>query len=289
MLRLIARALTHPASKRKIDFRSEDKRIQKIPTLIFITNPIINFHFCLPKVLCASHFSKTSKNVPLQHENFPLAKEQMDSLDCGDTGNCCRALCFQQNHEPQRSLTIHTNPDAKQSQPSSAPLRIACYNIAHGRGVAKSNWEGGNRAEMSARLDQIAELLRRIDADVVVLNEVDFDSTWSYSVNQARILAEKSGYPFWIEQRNLDARILTWRWRFGNAIFSKHPITNAQIIDLPGFSKRETLLAGKKRAVICEINAGDKSFQIIGSHLSHRSEFLRVKSARMIVNIAAAS
>lgn len=124
---------------------------------------------------------------------------------------------------------------------------------------------------------------------MVVLNEVDFDSTWSYSVNQARILAEKSGYPFWVEQRNLDARILNWRWRFGNAIFSKYPITNAQIIDLPSFSKRETLLAGKKRAVICEIEAGDKSFQIIGSHLSHRSEFLRVKSARMIVNTATAS
>ncbi len=44
----------------------------------------------------------------------------------------------------------------------SMQLRVACYNIAHGRGVAVSNWDGGDRAERIARLDQIAELLRRL-------------------------------------------------------------------------------------------------------------------------------
>ncbi len=198
---------------------------------------------------------------------------------------------FSRIASPWRVLTIHTNPDSGRAQPksSSTPLRIACYNIAHGRGVALSNWDGGDLVERVVRLDRIAELLRRIDADVVILNEVDFDSTWSDSANQARILAERSGYPHWIEQRNLDARILTWKWRFGNAILSKYPITSAHLIDLPGFSKWETLVAGKKRAVICEITVGDTAVRIIGVHLSHRSETLRARSAGMITNIAAES
>ena len=58
-------------------------------------------------------------------------------------------------------------------------------------------------------MDQIAALLRTINADVVVLNEVDFDSTWTHSVDEARYLAEKAGYPFLAEQRNIDYRVLT--------------------------------------------------------------------------------
>ena len=171
----------------------------------------------------------------------------------------------------------------------SGQLRIACYNIAHCRGLATSNWEGGGRSKRIARLDQITDLLRRIDADVVVLNEVDFESTWSYSINQARYLAEKAGYPHWVEQRNLDFRILFHKWRFGNAILSKYSITNARVVDLPGYSTWETVLAGKKRAVICDISVGDLTIQVIGAHLSHRSESLRVISATAISDIATES
>lgn len=62
-------------------------------------------------------------------------------------------------------------------------LRVACYNIAHGRGLAESNWDGGDAATRIGRLDDIAALLVKLDADVVVLNEVDFDASWSNHVN----------------------------------------------------------------------------------------------------------
>jgi hypothetical protein len=34
-------------------------------------------------------------------------------------------------------------------------------------------------------LGEIADLIRGQDLDLVILNEVDFDCTWSYGVNQA--------------------------------------------------------------------------------------------------------
>lgn len=189
---------------------------------------------------------------------------------------------FSRFASPWNRVSVHSTISNEIAHAPTARLRIACYNIAHGRGAAESNWKGGNGDERMTRLDQIADLIRNIDADVVVLNEVDFDSSWSCSVNQARYLAERAGYPFWVEERNLDVRILVWKWRFGNAILSRYPINDARCIDLPSYSYWESFLAGKKRSVTCEIEVGKRRVNVVGAHLSHRSENLRVRSAEII-------
>ncbi len=190
---------------------------------------------------------------------------------------------------PSRCVSVHSladlNSDPHEHSTHSI-LRIVSYNIAHGRGLATSNWEGGTAEQRTTRLDQIADLLRTLDADIVVLNEVDFESSWSFSINQARYLAKRAGYSYWAEQRNLDFRILTWKWRFGNAILSKHPIVQAKVVDLPGFSTAETLLAGKKRGVLCTLDVNGKEVRIFGVHLSHRSEAIRAGSAKVILEMA---
>jgi len=181
-------------------------------------------------------------------------------------------------------IQVFTSEDAK-SEPVKDLLRVACYNIAHGRGLANSNWDGGDAAIRLARLSDIAELLRKIDADVVVLNEVDFDTSWSNNVNQAAFLAEKAGYPYRVDERNLDFRVLHRTWRFGNAILSKYPIANATVVDLPSCEGWETTLAGKKRGVRCDVSVGEQAFRIFGLHLSHRSESLRRRSATKVVEL----
>ena len=174
-------------------------------------------------------------------------------------------------------------------RPRPGHIRIASYNIAHGRGTVASNWDGGSHAERMARMAQMASLLRKIDADVVVLNEVDFDASWSHSTNQARFLADNANYPYRVEQRNLDFRILGWTWRFGNAVLSKYPISNAKAVSFPSYSWWETVLAGKKRGVVCDIETPERSVRVIGAHLSHRSELVRVRSAARLADVATAS
>ena len=132
------------------------------------------------------------------------------------------------------------------------------------------------------RLRKIGKLLQKIDADVVVLNEVDFDCSWSHGVNQAAVLAELAGYPYRIEQRNLDFRVLGWRWKFGNAILSRYPIDGVLGIDLPGYSKWETEFAGQKRGVLCEVHTDSGYVRVIAAHLCHRSEDVRVASAELL-------
>jgi len=187
---------------------------------------------------------------------------------------------------PWRCISVHAIPPVRPTLPSPDGFRILTYNIAHGRGLVESNWKGGSDEERMQRLDRIAGLLRSIDADVVVLNEVDFDSSWSDEVNQAHYLAQHAGYGYWAEQRNLDFRVLFWKWRFGNALLSKYPIASADVVDLPGFSTWETFLAGKKRGVACDILMPNRSVRVVGVHLSHRSEDTRVRSAILLTNLA---
>ena len=185
---------------------------------------------------------------------------------------------------PSRRIAVFPDSNgAMLSTSGKETVRVACYNIAHGRGTAESNWSGGSAKERMDRLNAIGQLLKEIDADVVVLNEVDFDSSWSHCVNQAEYLAKVAGYSFRAEERNIDFRVLWWKWRFGNAILSKTPISNAKVIDFPNYAGWETLLAGKKRGIKCDFAFNGDVHAIVGAHLSHRSENLRVKSAQMLV------
>lgn len=165
-------------------------------------------------------------------------------------------------------------------------LRIACYNIAHGRGLANSNWDGGTAQDREQRLDEIAALLVEFDADLVVLNEVDFNATWSSSIDQAEYLAQRAGYPHVAKLSNLDFCLAHRSWRFGNAVLSRYPIRDAHEVDVPSYRGWEAVLAGKKRVLFCEVEVRGRSHGVLAAHLSHRSEALRVASARRLLDFA---
>ncbi|KLU03868.1 secreted protein [Rhodopirellula islandica] len=184
-----------------------------------------------------------------------------------------------------RGLSAHASTSMDAPSVNGRPLRIACYNIAHGRGQSKSNWTGESKAMRQQRLDEIAKQIASVDADIVVLNEVDFDSSWSFSVNQAEYLAEQAGYPYRAEQRNLDFRVLFWKWRFGNAVLSRFPIRDSTVIDFPSYSRAETLLAGKKRGLECVVDIEGTLIDVAGVHLSHRNEGVRTKSVDLLMNV----
>ncbi|TWT78785.1 Endonuclease/Exonuclease/phosphatase family protein [Planctomycetes bacterium CA13] len=191
---------------------------------------------------------------------------------------------------PGRRVSVHHNSSGASHVPERKDtFSIATYNIAHGRGLSESNWNGESKDQRSKRLTEIATTLRTINADWVVLNEVDFDASWSHGVNQAESLAIAADYPYWVEQRNIDFRILFWTWRFGNAVLSKYPIKDAKLVELPDFAAWETWLGGKKRGVVCEIATGDSILTVAGVHLSSRSEALRVASAQVLCDIAGSS
>jgi len=166
-----------------------------------------------------------------------------------------------------------TTPRASNFDPDS--LSVVIFNIAHGRGPVDSNLEEGGQ-QKKERIQRIAEFLQQTDADIVILNEVDFSSTWSGHQNQAQAIAAAAGYPFRGEQRNLDFRFIYGSWKFGNAILSRFPISSSTVIDYPPVRWWEPYLVGKKRGAMFSVKLpNDQTINVVPVHLEHRSEEAR--------------
>jgi len=164
-------------------------------------------------------------------------------------------------------------------------LKIVTFNIAHGRGTADGNWSEPSQPKFD-RIQAIAKQLNTINADVVVLNEVDFSSTWSGHQNQAEAIAKAAGYPHRVEQRNLDFRFLYGSFKFGNAILSRYPIVNAKVVNFPPENAWESWLVGCKRGAIATVRlAENQLIRIAAVHLEHRSESTRVAGAEKIIEL----
>lgn len=171
---------------------------------------------------------------------------------------------------------------------SRTQIKLATFNIAHGRGPEGSNWsQWGN--DKPARIAEIAAAIRQWDADIVVLNEVDFDSSWSGRQNQAESIAREAGFPYRVEQTNFDLQLGSLRWRFGNAVISKLPIVDARLVALPEPSSIESLLAGSKQAAVVRLRVSEtQEVQLLAVHLDPRNEDIRVQAVDRILALAAA-
>lgn len=191
---------------------------------------------------------------------------------------------------PQRRVRIVSASDTAKP-PSQAPqqLRIVTYNIAHGRGPVNGNWEGTAEGK-EQRVLTIARRLKSLQADVIVLNEVDFHSTWSGHRNQAELIADAAGFPYRVEQRNYDFRFLYGSWKFGNAVLSRYPVVKAELVDYSPVAEWESWLAGKKRGVVCTLRLSEERLvRILAVHIDTRSAEVRVRSVKAMLEVAGES
>ena len=159
-------------------------------------------------------------------------------------------------------------------------LRVVTWNIAHGRGATFDNWaEGGD--EKQDRVAEIASLIRELDADLVVLNEVDFNATWSGGLNQAEAIARQTGFRYYAMQSNLDFGFLYGRWHFGNVLLSHYPIQNANVVEFAPVNSWEPWVVGSKRGFLCDIKLADEQVvSMMGLHLEARGEPVRLRESR---------
>lgn len=122
-------------------------------------------------------------------------------------------------------------------------LKVASFNI-------KSCYNGET-------MDQVVALLKKVDADLVGLQEVDCNAPRSGNIHQAQEIAKRAGYPYFCYT---PARILGENDPIntgesnviGHAILSKYPILKSEVIwpkalgDRPrNFSRHEIDINGK--------------------------------------------
>ena len=166
----------------------------------------------------------------------------------------------------------------------SGKIRVAVWNIAHGRDQTFSNLEEGG-SENRQRVIEIANEIKTFDADLVVLNEVDFCATWSGGYDQANLIAQEAGYPYVVKQSNLDFGFIYGRWHFGNVLLSKFPIENAEVVSFAPVNGWEDWVVGAKRGLGCTVKLSDSvNLSVIGLHLESRNESVRVKEVRDVAD-----
>lgn len=123
-------------------------------------------------------------------------------------------------------------------------MKVMTYNIRHGRGL-----------DGKVNLDRIAADIRRAQADIVGLQEVDRFNIRSGFKDQVQQLAEKTGMS-WSYSPSV-----TWGFaQYGNAVLSRYPIVSNEVYSLPGIVEKRSLMK-------TVVQTGEHQVTVLNTHL----------------------
>jgi len=108
-------------------------------------------------------------------------------------------------------------------------LKVMTFNIHHGQGM-----------DGVIDLDRIASEIRKADADVIALQEVDRFHPRSYFHDQLRRIGRKLGM-----KHAFSPSINFGLVQYGNGFLSRYPIVSKQVLYLQGVNERRSILSVK--------------------------------------------
>ncbi len=188
----------------------------------------------------------------------------------------------------QNAINVYeiSNQEIKTDVP--ADITVMTFNVAHGRGnkLGASNWQKNGLDELKKHLEQIAKQIESSTADIVVLNEVDFSSVWSFHFNQAKYIAKNTSLNYVVEQKNMDVSFPFIKYQFGNAILSRYPLKDAAFIQHLPLSKIENIFVGNHDAVYATSETPLGNIGVFAIHLDYRSEDTRVEAIKQLEEIS---
>ncbi|MDF9827827.1 endonuclease/exonuclease/phosphatase family metal-dependent hydrolase [Ereboglobus sp. PH5-10] len=155
--------------------------------------------------------------------------------------------------------------------PAETPLRVVSYNIHAGRGMDKQ-----------LDLTRIAGVLRRLNADAILLQEVDVLTKRSGGVDQAAELGRMLG------MHSYFARAMSYGGgEYGNAVLSKLPFAHTSTLSLAGGVEPRS--AGIVEIVVPRSGAKDASaahnghrVMLVSVHLDHKKKETQMEHAKQI-------
>lgn len=171
----------------------------------------------------------TADNTPTLNIDSGASRDRIFLQTGGNTNN---------QHTKLRAATKLPESDRKPpldvpspfaSTPSPTAIRVLAYNIKHGR---------GNDGQVE--LDRTAEVIRRLNPDVVALQEVDNQVERSGRVDETKQLAELTG----LRHHAFGSFFDYQGGEYGMAIISRYPLKDRTNLRLPdGAEPRTSLIA----------------------------------------------
>jgi len=150
-------------------------------------------------------------------------------------------------------------------------LRVMTLNIAHGR---KDRFHQVFQFTSTIRthLDEIAEVIRRENPDIVALQEADGPCWWSGGFDHVQYIADKSGMPYCFRGTHMKLFYLN----YGTAIISKLPLIKNESIPFPS-----SWPTPPKGFVVSEVEWNELQVDVVSLHL----DFLRSSVQREQVGL----
>ncbi len=130
-------------------------------------------------------------------------------------------------------ITFSAFEDAVKHE-SPASLTLVTYNIGYASAEKNNQPIALTEEEVLRNLDEIAAALQTLDADIICLQEVDFDAARTFGINMMRYLAEQLNMPYAAYLVLWNKRYVPWpywppqihfgRMLDGQAVLSRFPI-----------------------------------------------------------------
>jgi len=199
-----------------------------------------------------------------------------------------------------QGLHLLTDPSPSQSQSQTSPdgpWRLVTLNAGYAYGAANNTPERVPRETIVSNLDRLGRALSALNADFIVLQEVDFDSARTHRVNQLDWLRRHTSHAHAALAYNWDVRYLPWpywpprahfgRILSGQALLSRFPIRAHRKVTLPkpsvqsGWYNRFFI----DRAIhLCTVDLAGKVLQLAGCHLESFHPEWRSMQARLLTD-----
>jgi len=195
---------------------------------------------------------------------------------------------------------------AENSFEPETKVKVVTFNIAYCKGP--KTFEGMSSLAQALTiespeqvykcLDNIAEMLKAENTDIALLQEVNKKAVWSYGIDFAPYLSEKTGmgyyaygamhdFVWWPSIQKSPNRDVFFNLYFdtGNAIISRFPIISAEN---KAYDRQSFIgwIVGKERYLDTVIDIEGKNVRAISAHFNSNEAEERVKEARRLVSEA---
>jgi len=192
--------------------------------------------------------------------------------------------------QPYKNVTFKDLDDSK--------IKVMSWNVSFffGPGSEGLKYEHAEKNEYEKKIMSAINLIKSVNPDILLIQEIDFKSYKSSYMNQVEILAQELGYNY--------AYARTWKINYlpypkgrlknhfkdidsGGAIFTKFPMTKnyVHLLERPkDFILK--LFYPHRYAQCVTLKIGDSEYQIINTHLEAFKKKNREKQAKELKEIA---